>query len=944
MSRLSRYAPSQSLRLAALFLVVLLAALAVSLSGGGPAGATDYEPDQDVVLAVEGYSKELTNGYDHVLRWVRVLMAFGAVEDMTAAEAQGHADTFWNVRWDPVVAELTALEADSDHEPDQDVIDDVETYSEELSSGYDHVLRWMRALKALGAIQGMSAAEAQGYADQHLAERWDPVVEELRKLEAPPNRAPVIDQDTFHYLEFSLTGNAPRGVLVSKGFAGIFSDPDGDDLTYTVSIPDDRMPLVDTLLINERIQRVFFVADDQADWSAVEPALPEQVPFTVSLTATDPGGLSATVQGEWLTTWDAQAATGPDCELLAATSVSGLGIERAAVINWTVPANQEDACEVAGFFVGAINSEGFSFEELVTDPAARTHVLRDLVPDDYWFYVRIRYGEGTSEELVTAQQNMVPNACNVTLTVKAYDRHSISGSWTNVAGTPTGCVTGPDIEFWYKRSSDDYYKKYGKFPNTDAWGFIAGGLKPYVGYDFKIVAVNAAGEKNESNVASATIVSNDPSVTADANSPVDLRVYAHNGNDIYLTWDAPSSFGAGRTLSTYVVEWKTADGTASTEEVAEGGTGFQQHRITGLTSGSVYTVRVAARTTDSSNTTQDAWTAPSPAVTAWSEPTQAWFIDNTPLYLNNSGLLFFTTRSNKSGTAVCAHNVDGSRDTINCPAGTLVNASASGTSISTSVTLTPTDGSGAFTSADNQGNAGGPAAPAIHASGGNGTIVVVWGEADTLGAVGTIDAYIVEHRLNVSDPYTSNTFTDTSVRTHTITGLNPGTYQVRVRARTANSEDHDNDPSTDPETVHRLGFTSEILEVTTSPGYFRAPGIPRRISVTPGDSQSLIVEWEPPDDVGSVVHAYQVRHRVKGSTGAWTDSEMIYPRQTQRRCGIRPTAAQGGEDLAECVNPRRYEITGLTGGEEYEVAVYGFNANGKGAGSYLMNHNFIPND
>ena len=37
-------------------------------------------------------------------------------------------------------------------------------------------------------------------------------------------------------------------------------------------------------------------------------------------------------------------------------------------------------------------------------------------------------------------------------------------------------------------------------------------------------------------------------------------------------------------------------------------------------------------------------------------------------------------------------------------------------------------------------------------------------------------------------------------------------------------------------------------------------------------------------------------------------------------------------------------ITGLTGGEEYEVAVYGFNANGKGAGSYLMNHNFIPND
>ncbi len=183
--------PSQSLRLAALFLVlltVLLAVLAVSLSGSGPAGAADYEPDQEVVEAVEGYSKEFTHGYDHVLRWMRVLTAFGVVQGMTAADAQDMAEEYSADRWDPVVAELSALEADSDYEPDAGVVKAVEGYSKEFTHGYDHVLRWMRVLKAFGAIQDMTASEAQGYADTYSAERWDPVVAELTKLEQEPEQ------------------------------------------------------------------------------------------------------------------------------------------------------------------------------------------------------------------------------------------------------------------------------------------------------------------------------------------------------------------------------------------------------------------------------------------------------------------------------------------------------------------------------------------------------------------------------------------------------------------------------------------------------------------------------------------------------------------------------------------------------------------------------------
>lgn len=71
--------------------------------------------------------------------------------------------------------------------------------------------------------------------------------------------------------------------------------------------------------------------------------------------------------------------------------------------------------------------------------------------------------------------------------------------------------------------------------------------------------------------------------------------------------------------------------------------------------------------------------------------------------------------------------------------------------------------------------------------------------------------------------------------------------------------------------------------------------------MTPGDSQSLIVEWGPAAE-GAHPHGYEVRHKLK-TANTWTTSDTMYVRNVRRIC-----------DEEGCENPRSFEITGLVGG------------------------------
>ena len=65
------------------------------------------------------------------------------------------------------------------------------------------------------------------------------------------------------------------------------------------SLPSTTSPI-------EIALRVWLEMDDEDDWSAVVPALPDPLITKVKLTATDPEGLSASVEGLFRTDWESQ--------------------------------------------------------------------------------------------------------------------------------------------------------------------------------------------------------------------------------------------------------------------------------------------------------------------------------------------------------------------------------------------------------------------------------------------------------------------------------------------------------------------------------------------------------------------------------------------------------------------------------------------------------------
>ncbi len=200
-------------------------------------------PYASLIRTLIGYQGETQHGDAHVERWTRALAAMGwgnHAKPMTLSEAKRMRDQFTASRWQPVVDALTQLQPppppptpvpptpvpptpvpppppantpvpppppantpvpptpvpppppEPEPEPEKDkytvpqsLINTLKGYQAETQHGDAHVLRWTRALAALGHgshNNPMTLLEAEDMADKYTAKRWNPVIDALKKL------------------------------------------------------------------------------------------------------------------------------------------------------------------------------------------------------------------------------------------------------------------------------------------------------------------------------------------------------------------------------------------------------------------------------------------------------------------------------------------------------------------------------------------------------------------------------------------------------------------------------------------------------------------------------------------------------------------------------------------------------------------------------------------
>ena len=692
---------------------------------------------------------------------------------------------------------------------------------------------------------------------------------------------------------------------------------------------DERTPLY-----NSDVNRLFMKSRSNAATASVVCTLngdqincsPSLISFAVTPTGTYTVSATATASGKSATTPN---ITGDHTGALTPSVMRASGGNGEFVVSWVPYANP------AGSAPGSIThwvievqsgSETTWTEKAVVGPAVREYKVTGLTNGSHKVRVRGRTSHQCDHD---NDPNTPVQTCD--------ERTGMSYEWpVTTATTKTSLPTAPvdgkvatagsgklKVEWeppWWGHEVYGYTVRYRQAGTTGAWteqkvyprdvhrdqgnnprNVTLEGLTAGTKYVVEVQAlnVNGAGPWHTATPAGGMAV---PGVV-----PLNAALTQDFDGNVTATWDlltGATSYGVHYRKSG-VSDWTTAASSLAATATS--------HKIAGLEHYAVYEVRVGALVG-----TQVLWSAIE-TVRAVNDPLAVWFIEDTPQYFpavdpDDDDLIFMKVAANKVASAAVCYIGDGAANEVNCPPGTLVSLDVTADGTYTVRATATASGKSAATPNITGDHTGAITPSVMRASGGDGEFVVSWEpSAVTVKShtPGGLTGWVIETKSETETTWTEKAVVGPTVREHKVTGLTNGSHKVRVRGRTSEQCDHDNDPNTPVQTCNERTGMSYEWPVTTATTKTSLPTAPVDGKVTGAGAGKLKVEWEPPW-WGHEVYGYTVRYREAGTTGAWTE-QKVYPREIHRNNGV---------------NPRNVTLEGLTAGTKYVIEVQALNVNG----------------
>ena len=466
---------------------------------------------------------------------------------------------------------------------------------------------------------------------------------------------------------------------------------------------------------------------------------------------------------------------------------------------------------------------------------------------------------------------------------------SVALTWT--APTDNGGAAITDVLVEYRLTTSATWSTFAHAP-TSASAINVNGLTNGASYEFRVRAVNAAGNSPLSNVAGPLV----PMTTASA--PLNL-VGTFGDSKVTLAWATPASNGGGP-ISDYRIQYREARAGAPWTTVPHAASTATSIIVTGLANGTPYIFRVAAVNPVGFGATEE-----TSRITPMTIPGAPAIVSATPG--NASVALAWRAPGSNGGGAISnyiiEYKVDGPSVTwtrfprvASSATTATVTSLTNGTSYLFRVTAVNAAGIGPAS------NTSDPVMPVtvptvaygVVAVGGDKQARLTWNAPASNGGLAVID-YVVEVRAAGAAVWT--TFADgvSAATSATVTGLTNGvTYTFRVTAKNS--------------------FGSSAASAESVPVVVLGlPGVPSAPVATAGVRAEVHLAWTAPTETGGV---------------ALTDYRIEYRRNTDTVWTSHPHTASPAAGIV---------INGLSTGSTYVFRVSAVNSLGAGLASAISN-------